>query len=100
MKSFEIFVTTAHSAAIDVLQPQVMSESETKADNYEYDVSYIETEERAYEKRKSYRKGKNHHLDNELHLVLNLALATDFFVKGKSLSVIYCHLEKDEIFET
>jgi hypothetical protein len=66
MKALQVNILAGHHAAVDVAQPQRVSDGERKADDGKDDVGRVFVEQQYEKSRKNYRKEHGRQLNNKL----------------------------------
>ena len=97
MESLEVLITAFHHAFVDVSDPQRVGEDEGQPEQAHEDVGLLKTYQDIANSHDDNRAEESHHLDGELHAVLEVALCCHLLLQRQRLLVIDGELEDDEM---
>ena len=100
MESLEVLITAFHHALVDVSDPQRVGEDEGQPEQAHEDVGLLKTYQDIANSHNDDGAEEGHHLDGELHAVLEVALGCHLLLQGQRLLVIDGELEDDEMEES
>ena len=94
MESFDVLISAAHHASVDIPQPIRMGGSHSHTKDYHYRVSESVAEYSCEGKCYEHGDEEHHQLDDELQRVLEVALRRNLLVERQRLLVIHSQLEE------